>query len=77
MKKDVQLGGSLPAASLPCPACGETISIPIEALLAFKGAVCFGCGARLEVDREASEAAIDALRRLAERLHTARHDVLS
>jgi hypothetical protein len=77
LKRAVDLGGStLPPASIPC-VCGEKIALPIEALLQGKGATCWNCGARLEVNAEASADAIGALQRLNDRLERIRRDAVS
>lgn len=77
MRKDVEFGtSSLPPAQIPCE-CGEKILIPLEAILDRRGATCWNCNARLEVDVEQSGPALQALRELTEKIQRIRHDALS
>ncbi len=54
---------ALQPGRIPCPDCGQPIALPIEAVLAARPIVCGGCGLELQVNRDDSAAALDALGR--------------
>jgi hypothetical protein len=69
--------GSLAAGhsiSITCT-CGEKITISLEAILSFKGAACWNCGAQLSVNEEANRESVEALRALVTRIDTIKSNV--
>lgn len=54
---------ALQPGRIPCPDCGQPLALPIEAVLAARPIVCAGCGLELQVNRDDSAAALDALGR--------------
>lgn len=77
MQKDVTFGNStLPPAQIPCP-CGEKILVPVEAILQLRGATCWNCSARLEIDGEANRSALSALAKITQKIDSLRRDAVS
>jgi hypothetical protein len=54
---------ALSPGRIPCPDCGQSLALPIEAVLAGRPILCAGCGLELQVNRRDSEAALSALGR--------------
>lgn len=50
----------------PCPSCSHKIKATIEQVLTGSSIFCSGCGLRLDIDRESSAPAIEALETLQE-----------
>jgi hypothetical protein len=70
--------GSLAAGhstSITCT-CGEKITISLEAILSFKGAACWNCGAQLSVSKEEeNRESVEALRDLLTRIDKIKSNV--
>ena len=64
--------GATGAPGIPCPECGETIPVSVDALVAGSGFRCPGCGLALEVDREKSARSLELLQNLEEGQRKAR-----
>jgi transcription elongation factor Elf1 len=48
----------------PCPNCNHKIKASIEQILTGSSIFCGGCGLRLDIDRQSSAPAIEALKTL-------------
>ncbi|WP_193367148.1 hypothetical protein [Pelagibius marinus] len=57
---------------IPCPDCGQTLALPIAAVLSGQPIVCAACGLELQVKREDSAEALAALGRWYEETAPAR-----
>jgi DNA-directed RNA polymerase subunit RPC12/RpoP len=57
-------GGVNQAPGLACPQCGFRIQVAINDLLNNRSIRCSSCGLELDVDREKSRAALNALENL-------------
>lgn len=53
---------------LACPACQTMIAFQLADLLVGKGVFCSGCGGKLSADTETSRPALEAWRRLEDRV---------
>jgi hypothetical protein len=63
------------STSITCM-CGEKITISLEAILSFKGAACWNCGAQLSVNQEgANRESVEALRVLLTRIDKIKSNV--
>jgi hypothetical protein len=62
------------STSITCM-CGEKITISLEAILSFKGAACWNCGAQLSVNEEANRESVEALRVLLTRIDKIKSNV--
>jgi hypothetical protein len=62
------------STSITCM-CGEKITISLEAILSFKGAACWNCGAQLSVNKEENRESVEALRALVTRIDTIKSNV--
>jgi hypothetical protein len=63
------------STSITC-VCGEKITISLEAILSFKGAVCWNCGAQLSVNKEEdNRESVEALRALLARIDKIKSNV--
>lgn len=49
---------------LMCPVCGKFIPTSVAELLSCRGLDCPSCGLHLEIDREQSQKALEALQQL-------------
>ena len=78
MAEQEKSAGSLAAGhsiSITCT-CGEKITISLEAILSFKGAACWNCGAQLSVNQEgANRESVEALRVLLTRIDKIKSNV--
>lgn len=76
-KKTVKKENPTPAVSisknpgLNCPECATRIPVDIKMLLQSNAITCPSCSLELEVDREKSEGALNALSKLQSGLHEA------
>ncbi|MDI3283303.1 hypothetical protein [Polyangium sp. 15x6] len=59
----------------PCPCCSFKIKATIEQILTGSSIFCGGCGLKLDIDRQGSAQAIDALRTLNEAVAQAESQV--
>lgn len=62
------------STSITCM-CGEKITISLEAILSFKGAACWNCGAQLSVNKEQNQESVEALRVLLTRIDKIKSNV--
>jgi hypothetical protein len=62
------------STSITCT-CGEKITISLEAILSFKGAACWNCGAQLSVNKEQNQESVEALRVLLTRIDKIKSNV--
>lgn len=62
-------------SGFPCPSCKHKIQATIEQLLTGSSIFCSGCGLRLDIDRESSAPAIDALSTLQDAMAQAKDEL--
>jgi len=59
-----QLKAQSENTGFPCPSCTHKIKASIEQILTGSSIFCGGCGLRLDIDRQSSAQAIEALQTL-------------
>lgn len=57
-------GGQQRVSGMPCPSCQNFIPITMHQLLESNGIFCPACGLRLEINKQSSAKALDALRKV-------------